>query len=69
MQNEIAVFTIGEAAETLGVSSKSIKHFITEGKLEAFTLSDAMAQRKHLRVTAESLRNFIKSQTITGGKS
>jgi predicted site-specific integrase-resolvase len=66
MQNEIAIYTIGEAAEMLGISTKSVKNFITAGKLEAFTVSDTKAERLHLRVTAEALRKFIKSQTITG---
>ena len=67
MNNDLAIFTIGEAAEMLDISTRSVKNFITDGKLEAFTVSDTKAERRHLRVTAESLRSFIKSQTISKG--
>ena len=66
MQLNKEIYTIGEAAELLGISSKSVKNFVTDGKLEAFTVSDTKAERLHLRVTAESLEAFIKSQTLPG---
>ena len=61
------IYTLGEAAELLGISTKTVKNFITDKKIEAFTVSDTKAERLHLRITSESLNQFIKAQTLPGG--
>jgi excisionase family DNA binding protein len=53
------LISIAEAAEILGVSTKTVRRFIASGDLEAVRLA-----RRTIRIKTESLDRFIDAHPI-----
>lgn len=57
---EIRYLTVGEAAERLAVSNKTIRRLIERGELDAIQLP----LRGGLRVSEQALRDFVERNEV-----
>ena len=57
----IALMTVGEAAETLSVSRRSLYRMVKDGRIVAVRLGNGPSAR--LRIPTSSVANFVEPQT------
>jgi predicted transcriptional regulator len=63
-----ATMTTNEVAEILGVSPRSVKNYIYEGRLNALSFSPKNSKKKHHHVTAEQLTQFINNSSLQSSR-
>ena len=58
-------FRVDETAEVFAVSNTTVRNWVEQGILEGRMISSAMdtAERKHVRITRESIINLLNDNT------
>ena len=59
-----SIMTTNEVAEILGVTARSVKSYIHQGRLEALTYTPKTATKKHHHITADALSRFIQNSAV-----
>lgn len=59
-----SIMSTNEVAEILGVSARSVKSYIYDGRLDALTYSPKSAKKTHHHITADALSRFIQDASV-----